>query len=136
MGGSFDWTCEAFTMDENCTAAVLETFVKLHEEGIIYRANRLVNWCTKLNTAVSNLEVVNKELSGHTLIDVPGYNKKVEFSIIVQFKYEIQGTDEMIEVATTHSETMLGDTGIAVHPDDKRYQHLIGKIAIHPFILG
>lgn len=136
MGGSFDWTREAFTMDENCTAAVLETFVKLHEEGIIYRANRLVNWCTKLNTAVSNLEVVNKELSGRTLIDVPGYDKKVEFGIIVHFRYEIQGTDETIEVATTRPETMLGDTGIAVHPDDKRYQHLIGKIAIHPFIPG
>lgn len=136
MGGSFDWTREAFTMDENCTAAVLETFVKLHEEGIIYRANRLVNWCTKLNTTVSNLEVVNKELSGRTLIDVPGYDKKVEFGIIVHFRYEIQGTDETIEVATTRPETMLGDTGIAVHPDDKRYQHLIGKIAIHPFIPG
>ncbi|KAH6714393.1 valyl-tRNA synthetase [Leptodontidium sp. MPI-SDFR-AT-0119] len=136
MGGSFDWTREAFTMDENCTAAVLETFVKLHEEGIIYRANRLVNWRTKLNTAVSNLEVVNKELSGRTLIDIPGYDKKVEFGIIVHFRYEIQGTDETIEVATTRPETMLGDTGIAVHPDDKRYQHLIGKIAIHPFIPG
>ncbi len=136
MGGSFDWTREAFTMDENCTAAVLETFVKLHEEGIIYRANRLVNWCTKLNTAVSNLEVINKELSGRTLIDVPGYDKKVEFGIIVYFKYEIQGTDETIEVATTRPETMLGDTGIAVHPNDKCYQHLIGKIAIHPFIPG
>ncbi|KUJ06220.1 valyl-tRNA synthetase [Mollisia scopiformis] len=111
MGGSFDWTREAFTMDENCTAAVLETFVKLHEEGIIYRANRLVNWCTKLNTAVSNLEVVNKELSGRTLIDVPGYDKKVEFGIIVHFRYEIQGTDETIEVATTRPEIMLGDTG-------------------------
>lgn len=136
MGGSFDWTREAFTMDENLTTAVTETFVKLHEEGIIYRANRLVNWCTKLNTALSNLEVVNKELTGRTLIDVPGYAKKVEFGIIVHFKYEIQGTDEKIEVATTRPETMLGDTGIAVHPDDKRYQHLVGKNAIHPFIPG
>ncbi|KAG9243680.1 tRNA synthetases class I-domain-containing protein [Calycina marina] len=75
-------------------------------------------------------------LSGRTLIDVPGYDKKVEFGIIVHFRYEIQGTDETIEVATTRPETMLGDTGIAVHPDDKRYQHLIGKIAIHPFIPG
>lgn len=136
MGGSFDWSREAFTMDPNFTAAVTETFVQLHEEGIIYRANRLVNWCTQLNTALSNLEVVNKELEGRTLLDVPGYDKKVEFGVIVHFKYPIEGTDEMIEVATTRVETMLGDTGIAVHPDDPRYTHLVGKMAIHPFIEG
>ncbi|KUJ22727.1 valyl-tRNA synthetase-like protein [Mollisia scopiformis] len=136
MGGSFDWTREAFTMNDNFTAAVTETFVTLHEQGIIYRANRLVNWCTKLNTSLSNLEVVNKELFGRTLLDVPGYDKKVEFGIIVHFKYEIEGTDEKIEVATTRPETMLGDTGVAVHPDDERYKHLVGKNAIHPFIPG
>ncbi|KAF8866576.1 valyl-tRNA synthetase-like protein [Acephala macrosclerotiorum] len=136
MGGSFDWTREAFTMNDNFSAAVTETFVTLHEQGIIYRANRLVNWCTKLNTSLSNLEVVNKELSGRTLLDVPGYDKKVEFGIIVHFKYEIEGTDEKIEVATTRPETMLGDTGVAVHPDDERYKHLVGKNAIHPFIPG
>jgi valyl-tRNA synthetase len=136
MGGSFDWTREAFTMDENLSAAVTETFVRLHEEGIIYRANRLVNWCTQLNTALSNLEVQNKELTGRTLLDVPGYDKKVEFGVIVHFKYEIDGTDEKIEVATTRIETMLGDTGIAVHPDDERYKHLVGKKARHPFIEG
>ena len=123
-------------MNETFTAAVTETFVKLHDEGIIYRANRLVNWCTKLNTALSNLEVVNKELPGRTLLDVPGYDKKVEFGIIVHFKYPIEGSDEMIEVATTRPETMLGDTGIAVHPDDDRYRHLVGKNAVHPFIEG
>ncbi|TAQ85760.1 hypothetical protein B7494_g5903 [Chlorociboria aeruginascens] len=136
MGGSFDWTREAFTMNENFTAAVTETFVTLHEEGIIYRANRLVNWCTKLNTSLSNLEVTNKELTGRTLLDVPGYDKKVEFGIIVHFQYQIDGSDERIEVATTRPETMLGDTGVAVHPDDERYKHLIGKKAVHPFIEG
>ncbi|KAI1461648.1 tRNA synthetases class I-domain-containing protein [Annulohypoxylon moriforme] len=136
MGGSTDWSREAFTMDKNLSAAVTETFVKLHEEGTIYRANRLVNWCTKLNTALSNLEVINKELSGRTLLDVPGYDKKVEFGIIVHFKYPIEGTEETIEVATTRPETMLGDTGIAVHPKDDRYKHLVGKNAIHPFIPG
>ncbi|RYP87329.1 hypothetical protein DL769_000533 [Monosporascus sp. CRB-8-3] len=134
MGGSTDWSREAFTMDKNLSAAVTETFCKLHDEGIIYRANRLVNWCTKLNTALSNLEVVNKELTGRTLLDVPGYEKKVEFGIIVHFKYPIEGTDETIEVATTRPETMLGDTGIAVHPEDERYKHLVGKNAVHPFI--
>ncbi|KAI9053487.1 hypothetical protein LZ554_002442 [Drepanopeziza brunnea f. sp. 'monogermtubi'] len=136
MGGSMDWTREAFTMNENFSAAVTETFVTLHEEGIIYRENRLVNWCTKLNTSLSNLEVVNKELTGATKLDVPGYDKKIEFGVIVHFKYEIEGTDEKIEVATTRVETMLGDSGVAVHPDDERYKHLVGKMAIHPFIPG
>ncbi|KAH0562274.1 hypothetical protein GP486_003034 [Trichoglossum hirsutum] len=134
MGGSFDWTREAFTMDSNLSAAVTETFVRLHEEGTIYRANRLVNWCVKLNTAISNLEVVNKELAGRTLLDVPGYDRKVEFGVIVHFFYEIDGSNEKVEVATTRPETMLGDTGIAVHPNDKRYKDLVGKFARHPFI--
>lgn len=136
MGGSFDWTREAFTMDANLSAAVTETFCKLHEEGTIYRANRLVNWCTQLNTALSNLEVENKELTGRTLLDIPGYDKKVEFGVIVHFKYPIEGSDETIEVATTRIETMLGDSGIAVHPEDSRYTHLVGKNAVHPFIEG
>lgn len=136
MGGSFDWSREAFTMDANLSAAVAETFVKLHEEGIIYRADRLVNWSTKLNTALSNLEVVNKELAGRTLLEVPGYDKNVEFGVIVHFRYPVEGSDETLEVATTRVETMLGDTGIAVHPKDERYKHLIGKKVIHPFIQG
>lgn len=123
-------------MNANLTAAVSETFVKLHEKVIIYRASRLVNWCTKLNTALSNLKVVNKEISGRTLLDVPGYAKKVEFGVIVYFKYPFEGSDDHITVATTRIETMLGDTGIAVHPDDARYKHLVGKNAVHPFIPG
>ncbi|KAI9680110.1 MAG: hypothetical protein M1817_005127 [Caeruleum heppii] len=134
MGGSFDWTREAFTMDENLSAAVTETFVRLHDEGIIYRANRLVNWCTKLNTAISNLEVDNKELTGRTLLDVPGYEKKVEFGVITHFQYPIEGSEDKIEVATTRPETMLGDTAIAVHPKDERYAQFLGKHARHPFV--
>ncbi|KAH1522668.1 Valine--tRNA ligase, mitochondrial [Aspergillus fumigatus] len=134
VGGSFDWSREAFTMDPNLSAAVTETFVRLHEEGIIYRANRLVNWCVALNTSLSNLEVENKEVEGRTLLDVPGYDKKIEFGVLTHFCYEIDGTKERIEIATTRPETMIGDTGIAVHPDDKRYQHLIGKFARHPFV--
>lgn len=136
LGGSFDWSREAFTMDSNLSAAVTETWIKLYEEGTIYRANRLVNWCTKLNTALSNLEVSQKELNGRTMLDVPGYDRKIEFGVIVHFKYPIEGSDETIEVATTRVETMLGDTGIAVHPQDERYSHLIGKHAAHPFIKG
>ena len=134
IGSSFDWTREAFTMDANLSAAVTETFVRLHEEGIIYRANRLVSWCVKLNTALSNLEVDNKELEGRTLLDVPGYDRKVEFGVITHFNYELDGSDEKIEVATTRPETMLGDTGIAVNPTDERYTHLIGRFVKHPFV--
>ncbi|KAI9149980.1 valyl-tRNA synthetase [Paramyrothecium foliicola] len=136
MGCSLDWSREAFTMDENFSAAVTEVFVRFHEEGIIYRANRLVNWDSTLTTALSNLEVDNIELPGRTLLDVPGYERKVEFGIIVHFKYPIENSTETIEVATTRPETMLGDSGIAVHPDDPRYTHLIGKFATHPFIQG
>ncbi|KAI3323443.1 tRNA synthetases class I-domain-containing protein [Xylariaceae sp. AK1471] len=136
MGASCDWSREAFTMDANLSAAVMETFVRLHEEGVIYRANRLVNWCTKLNTALSNLEVDNKELNGRTLLDVPGYEKKIEFGVICHFRYPIADSNEFIEVATTRIETMLGDSGIAVHPNDERYKHLVGKTAVHPFIEG
>jgi valyl-tRNA synthetase len=134
MGGSFDWSREAFTMDENLSAAVTETFVRMHEEGFIYRSNRLVNWCTQLNTSISNLEVDNKELTGRTLLDVPGYERKVEFGVLTHFKYPIDGTEEFIEVATTRPETMLGDVAIAVHPKDERYKHLVGKKAKHPFV--
>ncbi|GIZ43737.1 hypothetical protein CKM354_000695400 [Cercospora kikuchii] len=134
LGGSMDWDREAFTMDENLSAAVRKTFIDLHEEGLIYRANRLVNWCTKMNTALSNLEVDQRELEGSTKIDVPGYDKKIEFGSIWNFKYPIDGTDEFIEVATTRPETMLGDSGVAVHPTDERYKHLIGKFVKHPFV--
>lgn len=134
LGGSMDWDREAFTMDENLSAAVRKTFIQLHDEGLIYRANRLVNWCCKMNTALSNLEVDQKELEGSTKIDVPGYDKKIEFGSIWNFKYPIDGTNEFIEVATTRPETMLGDSGVAVHPTDERYKHLIGKFVKHPFV--
>jgi valyl-tRNA synthetase len=95
---------------------------------------RLVNWCTKLQTSLSNLEVINKELDGRTLLDVPGYDKKIEFGVLTFFKYPIDGSDETITVATTRIETLLGDSGVAVHPNDTRYQHLIGKFVKHPFV--
>lgn len=134
MGGSFDWTREAFTMDSNLSAAVTEVFVRMHEDGLIYRDNRIVNWSTKLSTALSTLEVDNKELTGRTLLDVPGYDRKIEFGTLTHFKYPIDGTDEFIQIATTRPETMLGDTAIAVHPNDERYKHLLGKHAKHPFL--
>ncbi|KAF8493570.1 valine-tRNA ligase [Gautieria morchelliformis] len=136
LGGSYDWNRVAFTMDENLSKAVAETFCRLHEDGIIYRANRLVNWCVKLNTTLSNLEVDQKKLEGRTLMNVPGYDAKdkFEFGVITEFAYPIEDSDEKIVVATTRPETMLGDTAVAVHPDDPRYKHLHGKFARHPFL--
>ena len=123
-------------MKENCTVALLKTFVKLHEESILYRANRLINWCIKLNIVMPNLKVVNKEFSDRILIDVPDYDRKIEFDILVHFEYDIKGTDETIAIATTRPENLLENTDIAVHFDDKRFQHLIDKIAIYSFNLG
>lgn len=136
LGGSYDWTRARFTMDESMSKAVTENFCRLHEEGIIYRANRLVNWCTQLNTALSNLEVEQKELPGRTMLSVPGYDpkEKFEFGVITSFAYPVADSDEKIIVATTRPETMLGDTAVAVHPDDARYKHLHGKFVQHPFL--
>ena len=136
LGASTDWERVAFTMNDSLSTAVAETFVRLHDDGIIYRANRLVNWCVKLNTTLSNLEVDQKVLAGRTLLNVPGYDlkEKFEFGVITSFAYEIDGSSERIVIATTRPETMLGDTAIAVHPDDERYKHLHGKFARHPFV--
>ncbi|KAF9476104.1 hypothetical protein BDN70DRAFT_995902 [Pholiota conissans] len=136
LGGSYDWDRTAFTMDEKLSKAVIETFCRLHEDGILYRANRLVNWCVKLNTTLSNLEVDQKELEGRTLLSVPGYDpkEKFEFGVLTSFAYEVIDSDERLVIATTRPETMLGDTAVAVHPDDPRYKHLHGKLLKHPFI--
>ena len=111
LGTSPDWSREVFTMDEDLSKAVTEVFVKLHEEGLIYRGKRLVNWDPVLHTAVSDLEVLNEEEDGH----------------MWHMRYPLaDGSGELV-VATTRPETMLGDTAVAVHPDDERYQAFIGK---------
>ncbi|KAF7969993.1 hypothetical protein HWV62_25422 [Athelia sp. TMB] len=136
LGGSFDWERVQFTMNPMLSKAVIENFCRLHEDGVLYRANRLVNWCVKMNTTLSNLEVEQKQLTGRTMLNVPGYDikEKFEFGAITSFAYPLEGTDEKIIVATTRPETMLGDTAIAVHPEDPRYKHLHGKFALHPFV--
>ena len=111
MGSSVDWSRERFTMDEGLSQAVRETFVKLHEEGLIYRGKRLVNWDPVLHTAVSDLEVVSEEESGH----------------LWHMRYPLADGSGHLVVATTRPETMLGDSAVAVHPEDERYQALIGK---------
>lgn len=122
LGNSIDWERERFTMDDGLSDAVKEVFVRLHEEGLIYRGKRLVNWDPKLHTAISDLEVENKESKGS----------------LWHFRYPLangektaDGKDYLV-VATTRPETMLGDTAVAVHPEDERYQSLIGKTVILP----
>uniref|UniRef100_A0A672MY29 Valine--tRNA ligase n=1 Tax=Sinocyclocheilus grahami TaxID=75366 RepID=A0A672MY29_SINGR len=112
---------------------IQEAFIRMHEEGVIYRSKRLVNWSCTLNSAISDIEVDKKELAGRTLLPVPGYKEKVEFGVLVSFSYKVEGSDEEVVVATTRIETMLGDTAVAVHPNDSRYQHLKGKMVVHPF---
>lgn len=136
LGISPDWSREAFTMSPQLSKAVTETFVQLHSEGLIYRANRLVHWSCRLSTALSTLEVNQIELEGTTKLDVPGYDRKIEFGTLTYFKYQIEGSDQTLEVATTRPETMLGDTGIAVHPQDDRYKEFVGKTVLHPIIPG
>ncbi|XP_057331358.1 valine--tRNA ligase isoform X2 [Microplitis mediator] len=133
LGGSMDWDRACFTMDPKLCRAVTEAFVRLHDEKVIYRSNRLVNWSCTLKSAISDIEVEKTELTGRTLLSIPGYEDKVEFGVLVHFAYQVVDSEERIIVATTRIETMLGDTAVAVHPSDKRYSHLIGKSVQHPF---
>ncbi len=112
MGASADWSRERFTMDEGLSEAVKKTFVDLYDQGLIYRGKRLVNWDPVLKTAVSDIEVESLEEQGS----------------LWHLRYPINGTDEFMVVATTRPETMLGDTAVAVNPNDERYQHLVGKM--------
>jgi valyl-tRNA synthetase len=118
LGASCDWTRERFTMDEGLSRAVRHAFVSLYREGLIYRDTRLVNWDVQAQTVLSDLEVENEENAQGELFD---------------FAYPVEGGGEIV-VSTTRPETMLGDTAIAVHPDDPRYTHLHGKFALHPFV--
>jgi valyl-tRNA synthetase len=118
LGASCDWSRERFTMDEGLSRAVAKVFVELYRAGLIYKDKRLVNWDPKLKTAISDLEVQQVEVKGH----------------LWHIKYPVEGTDEFIVVATTRPETMLGDVAVAVHPDNERLKHLIGKTAILPLV--
>lgn len=133
MGASVDWTRSYFTMNPNFSKAVIEAFVRMHEDGTIYRSARLVNWSCSLRSAISDIEVDKIEIPGRTFLSIPGYDEKVEFGVLVSFAYKVEESDEEIVVATTRIETMLGDTAIAVHPKDARYAHLHGKYCVHPF---
>lgn len=134
LGASYDWTREAFTLSPELLKSVIEAFVRLHEKDLIYRENKLVNWCVQLRSATSNSEIEPLEVEGRTLVKVPGYEDKVEVGVITSFGYRIVDEDETIVVATTRPETIFGDTAVAVHPKDPRYTHLHGKFVQHPFL--
>ncbi len=118
LGCSCDWERERFTMDEGYTKAVLSAFVQLYEKGFIYKGYRLVNWCPVSKSAISDEEVIHQEVNGN----------------LWHFRYPIIGSDEYLVVATTRPETMLGDTAVAIHPNDERFQHLIGKTVTLPLV--
>ena len=136
LGVSIDNSRLAFTLNEKLSRAVTEAFVRMWEMGIIYRANKLVNWSCSLKSAISDLEVEFEEFKGSTRKQIPGYPKSrtFEFGVLHKFAYKVEGSEEEVVVATTRLETMLGDTAVAVHPDDARYRHLIGKRLVHPFV--
>lgn len=118
LGSSCDWQRERFTMDEGCSQAVLEVFIKLYERGLIYRGNRIINWCPRCQTTISDIEVEHTD----------------QESNLWHIKYSVKDSDEFIVVATTRPETMLGDTCVAVNPQDERYEHLLGKTVVLPLI--
>jgi len=118
LGASLDWSRERFTMDEPSSVAVREAFVRLYEEGLIYRAQRLINWCPSCRTALSDLEVEHEEQEGS----------------LWNIRYPLKDSDRFLVVATTRPETMLGDTAVAIHPDDPRYRGLAGKKVILPLL--
>ncbi len=118
MGSSADWERERFTMDQGCSEAVLEVFIRLYEKGWIYKGSRIVNWCPVCQTSISDAEVEHEEQEGY----------------FWHILYPVKGSEEFVEIATTRPETLLGDTAVAVNPDDERYQHLIGKTLILPLV--
>ncbi|HBG04769.1 MAG: valine--tRNA ligase [Geobacteraceae bacterium GWC2_58_44] len=118
LGASCDWERERFTMDAGLSTAVREVFVRLYDEGLIYRDNRLINWCPRCHTALSDIEVEHEDKAGH----------------LWHLRYPVLGSEEFLVVATTRPETMLGDTAVAVNPADERYSHLIGQKVLLPLV--
>ncbi len=118
LGASCDWERERFTLDEGCSNAVREVFVRLYNKGLIYRGERIINWCPHCLTSISDAEVVYNESEGN----------------FWHLRYKVSDSDEYLQLATTRPETLLGDTAVAVHPDDERYKHLVGKKVILPLV--
>lgn len=133
LGASLDWSRTTFTMDPAITQSVQEAFIRLFDSGLLYRSNSLVNWCCHLQSAISDDEVHHRLVEGSTKLKVPGHEKEVLFGVMMEFAYKLCDADDTdVTVATTRPETMLGDTAVAVHPDDHRYRHLHGRWVWHP----
>ena len=134
LGVSFDISRNFFTLDEARSKSVTEAFVQLHDRGILYRAERMVHWCCTLKTAISDVELEEIELDSPKMLSVPQHKDKYEFGVMIDFAYKLkEDPSKEIVVSTTRIETMLADVAVCVHPDDPRYQDLIGKDLIHPF---
>ncbi|KAH9580058.1 Methionyl/Valyl/Leucyl/Isoleucyl-tRNA synthetase [Trypanosoma melophagium] len=133
IGLSLDWTREHFTMNDHCASAVVEAFVRLHEDGLVHRSTRLVNWCCALQSAISDLEVEFVDVAKNAKLTIPGYDKKVDMGVLTHVAYKFEDSDDEIIIATTRPETILGDTAVAVHPDDERYKKYHGKRLKCPF---
>ncbi|MBQ4316935.1 MAG: class I tRNA ligase family protein, partial [Clostridia bacterium] len=118
LGSSCDWSKRRFTLDDGCSEAVKEVFVRLYNEGLIYRGTRIINWCPHCKTSISDAEVEYKDMDGH----------------FWHIRYPVKDSDEYVYLATTRPETLLGDTAVAVNPKDERYAHLIGKTLILPLV--
>jgi valyl-tRNA synthetase len=118
LGSSCDWKRERFTMDEGCSHAVQKVFVDLYRKGLIYQDNYIINWCPKCHTTISDIEVEHEDQAGH----------------FYHFRYPVKNSDEYVCLATTRPETMLGDAAVAVHPEDERYKHLVGKTVVLPIV--
>ena len=118
LGSSCDWTRERFTLDEGCSKAVTKVFVNLYKKGLIYKGERIINWCPNCKTSISDIETIYDDEKGY----------------FWHIKYPVKDSSDFIEIATTRPETMLGDTAVAVHPQDERYKELIGKTIILPLM--
>jgi len=132
MGSAVDWSQSFFTLDDNFSRGVNEAFITCFDDGMITRSNRLVNWCCKLQSCISNIECEKIKVSGRTVIEI--FGKQCVFGVLYSFAYKLIDSDEEIVVATTRPETIFGDTGIAVYPNDTKYLHLHGKYVQHPFL--
>lgn len=134
MGSSLDWSREFFTLNDKQSKAVTEAFVRLFEEGIIYRGESLINWSCSLESAISDIEVDSLEINGPTQVFVPNYEKKITFGQIFDISYKLVDKIDEIVVSTTRPETMLGDVAVAINPNDQRYSHLTESDKLwHPF---
>ncbi|DBA02926.1 TPA: hypothetical protein N0F65_005953 [Lagenidium giganteum] len=133
LGATVDKQQHYFTLDDTRSKAVIDAFVRLYDQGLVYRRRRMVNWCPTLKTAISDIEVDSEQLTQPTLKVLPGHSQPVEFGVMHRIHYKLADSDETLLVDTTRPETIFGDVAVAIHPDDERYKRYHGKHVLHPF---